>query len=186
MSNCLVLCNVKWSTTGLRKVLLLDLDGTVRRSGSKRKFIHGPDDVEIIVGVAEKIKEYKAAGFIIAAISNQAGVAYGFHTEESVVSQFHATDDPLGGVFDIAVFSFMHEAASKPEYRARSLLRKPQYGMMAVIEYELGKYKIQVLWDDSLMVGDRDEDYMVAVNAGVKFVYADEWLKIAPPKPFGY
>ncbi|MCS3666415.1 histidinol phosphatase-like enzyme [Salinibacter ruber] len=69
-------------------------------------------------------------------------------------------------------------SGSEEEYAYRSLRRKPRYGMLAVLEYEPQRQKgasYIIDWDESLMIGDRDEDMACAQAAGVTFYHAEDW-----------
>ena len=45
------------------RLLLLDLDGTVRESASGAKFINKPDDQVLIDGALKAIRAYQSAGW---------------------------------------------------------------------------------------------------------------------------
>ncbi|MEH1788842.1 MAG: hypothetical protein V7L23_25500 [Nostoc sp.] len=59
------------------KLLILDLDGTVRRPKSGAKFINNPHDQEIIPEAQRAIAHYKSQCWIIVGATNQGGVAAG-------------------------------------------------------------------------------------------------------------
>jgi len=157
--------------------LALDLDGTVRQ-GKNGGFINHPDDVEIIPGVEPIIWRWRRAGYIVAGITNQGGVAHGFMTPELADQGILQTTQ----LFDENPFhlikSAYHDAAGKVEpYCHRSLLRKPDMGMLVLIEYELhATFGIVADWDQSLMVGDRPEDQECAKRAGIDFHWAKDFF----------
>ncbi|MDM9583151.1 hypothetical protein [Nostoc sp. GT001] len=53
------------------KLLILDLDNTVRRPKSGAKFISDPLDQEIIAGSQRAIAHYKSQGWLIVGATNQ-------------------------------------------------------------------------------------------------------------------
>jgi D-glycero-D-manno-heptose 1,7-bisphosphate phosphatase len=163
-------------------VLVLDLDGTIRYSKNGNKFIEGPDDVAIYDGAEAKIKEYKYKGFLIFGASNQAGVAFGFKTHKQVMAELDATFELLPGVFDSVKQCYHHggEGTSFP-LNKRSLLRKPDYGMLVLMESEAFESGYLVDWDNSLFVGDRPEDQECAINARIPFMWA--WDFFGREKP---
>lgn len=161
----------------LTKILCLDLDGTVRRSKSGKPFIEGPDDIELMPGITQRIVQYRNLGYIIYGISNQAGVAHGFKTVEQVGAEMKATIKLLDLPF-ISIIACPYDAKGKVVgYNWRSLCRKPDYGMLVLVEHELCKRKLAPDWDNSLFVGDRPEDEECAKRAGIPFMHIEEFLK---------
>lgn len=161
----------------LTKILCLDIDGTVRRSKSGKTFIEGPDDVEIIPGVRERIKHYRSLNYWVYGISNQAGVAHGFKTPDQVNQEMKATLKLLDLPF-VSIISCYYDAKGKVDsYNWRSLCRKPDYGMLVVVEQKLVVIDHFPDWDNSLFVGDRPEDEECAKRAGIPFMHIDEFLK---------
>lgn len=67
------------SPYAVRRLLLIDLDGTIRQCKSDPTgFINSPQDQELILGVSDRLSEYQDNGWIIVGVSNQGGVAAGF------------------------------------------------------------------------------------------------------------
>lgn len=161
----------------VKKVLCLDLDGTVRRSKSGSTFIKGPDDIELMPGIEDKIMMYKNAGYLVFGVTNQAGIAHGFKTEELMNQELDATRELFKrDVFEGIFYASNDENGKVFPYNYRSLLRKPGYGMLACIEEGCFEQDIIVDWDNSLMVGDRSEDKECATNAKVKYLDISEFL----------
>ena len=161
----------------LRPALCLDLDGTVRRS-KKGRFINMPEDILLYEGVEEIIWGYREQGYLVCGITNQGGVAFNFKTEEDVLAELQATralfeKDP----FDTIKYSPKHPGGLGEPYNHRSLLRKPYYGMLVECELKFWEEKIIIDWDESIFVGDREEDKLCAEAAGLKFVWAEEFFK---------
>ena len=72
------------------KLLILDLDGTIRKPKSSNKFIDKPDDQEPIKGAKEAVRKYSANGWHIYGCTNQAGVAAGYKSlEDCLQEQFN-------------------------------------------------------------------------------------------------
>ena len=161
------------------RVLFLDADGTIRRSKSGKKFISGPDDIEIIPGVCETIKKFKDAGYDTCIVSNQGGIAHGFKTIDGVIEEFEKTLELMtveGALIDGVIFCPFDEKGKVYPYNTRSLSRKPGYGMIADIVKDYWTEDVIVDLDNSLFVGDRPEDKGCADNAGIKFVHIDDFL----------
>lgn len=171
------------SQSFFKPILLLDWDGTIRRSKSDPDgFIKGPKDIELIAGVEDQIQLYRKKDFLIAGVSNQGGIAYGYKTPNDNNIELDATlalfkKNP----FHIIKMCFHMENGSVFPYNVRSMLRKPQIGMLALIEVEaFEQAKIVIDWNNSLMVGDRTEDEQLAKNANIKFMWANDFLNPHP------
>lgn len=78
--------------------------------------------------------------------------------------------------FDVVKCCFFEQNGNVEPYSRRSLFRKPDIGMLALIEYECFERGICIDWDDSIFVGDREEDKDCAIAAGVTFMDIDEFL----------
>lgn len=161
----------------VKPALVLDLDGTVRRS-KFGDFIKSVDDIEIIPGIKEAINAYKERGFLICAATNQGGCAYGYKTVEGVKAEIKATDDMLDNVFDVIAVCYAHPLGKEETgYKYESLFRKPNYGMLAHIEWEALNNHIQIDWKKSVMVGDMDTDKQCARSAGVYYYDVKHFLE---------
>lgn len=163
----------------MRKALVLDLDGTVRyKKDDPDGFINGPDDVVLYPDVEAKLQEYKEAGWLICGVTNQGGVAYGHKTEvdahrEVIRMRDLFEEDP----FDIVVLCPFMWGGNKRPYNRNTMYRKPSIGMLAIVEYVLYEDDDELIdWDNSLIVGDREEDYEMAQNAHVEFRTAEEFF----------
>lgn len=160
-----------------KPALCLDLDGTVRYSKENPQgFIKGPEDINIFDGVVERIRAYKEKGYLIFGITNQGGVAFGFKSIHQVREENSKTCELCENLFNIVDGSPSHEEGSEPAYAFRSLLRKPNYGVLAWLErYYLENFETIIDWDKSLFVGDRPEDEQCAKSAEIDFMWAKDW-----------
>jgi D-glycero-D-manno-heptose 1,7-bisphosphate phosphatase len=158
----------------LAPALCLDLDGTVRHSKSG-EFINGPEDVALFDGVEEKIWQYRDRGWLIFGITNQGGVAYGFKTPLDNDAELDAMIALFlrGSPFHIIKSCYHHGDGEVEPYCHRSLLRKPNIGMLAICEVDARDGGYIVDWDRSLFVGDRPEDEKCAQLAGIDFEWAN-------------
>jgi len=157
--------------------LCLDFDGTVRRSKSGQTFIKNFQDIEIIPNVERLIWKYREMGYLILGISNQAGVAHGFKLPIEIELEMDTTLNLFKkNPFHLAKFCY-HDGKGKIEpYCHRSLLRKPDIGMLAIMEMEAYNEGYVIDWDKSLFVGDRPEDEQCAKNAGISFRHINSFL----------
>lgn len=160
--------------------LVLDLDGTVRYS-KDGKFINKPEDIALFDGVEDKLWAYRDSGYLIFGVTNQGGVAHGFKTlwgyDDEIETMFDLFDR---NPFHIVKACFHHEDGKIEPYNHRSLLRKPDTGMLALCEWEAFDGGYVVDWDNSVMVGDMKSDQECARNAGIAFRWA--WDFFGRPK----
>jgi D-glycero-D-manno-heptose 1,7-bisphosphate phosphatase len=158
-------------------VLCLDFDGTVRRSKSGKQFIENFNDIELMPDIERIIWIYRHMGWLVFGISNQAGVAHGFKLPLEIEAEMNATFKLFKNNPFHAVKFCYHDAAGKIEpYNHRSLLRKPNIGMLAIMEADAYQRGYVVDWDNSIFVGDRPEDDQCAKNAGMKFRHIDSFV----------
>lgn len=167
------------------KILFVDLDGTVRLGASERggKFVNGPEDVELFPGVYELLRDYKARGWHIVAISNQGGIAMGLVSESQVSRAMQETSRLTGNIFDRILWCSHHPDAKDEDERdqrskSQCMCRKPMPGLVYAAVMSLSEQWATVFhpWD-MLFVGDRPEDEQCAKNCGVPFMWAEDWRK---------
>ena len=79
-----------------QKALLLDYDGTLRRTKSGDKYPKTPDDIEILPGRRERLLKYKNEGWRLLGVSNQGDVARGRLTIEAARACFERTNELQG------------------------------------------------------------------------------------------
>jgi D-glycero-D-manno-heptose 1,7-bisphosphate phosphatase len=170
--------------TEVKPALCLDLDGTIRTSASGAKFIEGPGDVALFDDVEEKIWQYRNDDWLVFGISNQGGVAFGYKSHTDAMAEVFATIELFNeNPFHLIQTCYYHEGGSVEPFCYRSLLRKPDIGMLARCEIESYSAGYLVDWDNSLFVGDRPEDEECARRAGIEFQPA--WQFFGRPVPMG-
>jgi D-glycero-D-manno-heptose 1,7-bisphosphate phosphatase len=166
----------------LMPALLLDLDGTVRITASGEKFPKNIEDQQLRPGIEEILWTYRDNEWLIFGVSNQGGVAHGFKTQNDVDQETDITmrkfqKNPFVYIFH----AFCDENGKIAPYNVRSLMRKPQIGMLALIEQQMWKEGVAVNWDKSIFVGDRPEDEKCAKNAAIHFCHIEEFMKLQHP-----
>jgi histidinol phosphatase-like enzyme len=187
--------NVDKEGTNVIPAVVFDLDGTVRRS--KQGAIDFPSgdpgppldaaDVELYPGVEEAIYRYiDGKDILVIGATNQGHVGRGKMTLAASNAIQAATraafkKDP----FDFIVASHAHPEAVAPSgsWNRRTLLRKPNLGMLAVAEFEATRRGFGIDWDhpETVMVGDWTTDSGCAAAAGVRFAWA--WDFFGRPAP---
>ena len=65
----------------MEKVIFLDRDGTLN---VEVNYLHRKEDLVLLPGVPEALKAFKDQGYKLVVITNQAGVARGYYTEDDV------------------------------------------------------------------------------------------------------
>ena len=63
------------------KTVFLDRDGTMN---VEVNYLHRPEDLQLIPGVPQAVRQLNEAGFCVVVVTNQAGVARGYYGEEDV------------------------------------------------------------------------------------------------------
>jgi len=145
--------------------IFLDRDGTVNEEAN---FLSSPDQVRLIPGAAEAIREARANGFKIIIVSNQAGVGRGLLTEEDVRRVNARLEELLAadGVAVDGIFYCPHLPAAPDLSPADECsCRKPKPGMLLRARDELG-----IDLSRSFIVGDKLIDVETGHNGGARSV----------------
>ena len=148
-----------------RKGLLLDVDGTLRKTKSGEIFPRTPDDVELLPGRREVLARWIADGYNLFFVSNQGGVAAGSVTRDAVDAAFARTVELLGlPVTEVAY-------CPHPAFPAGCFCRKPLpgLGVSLVHRHQLAKERL-------VMVGDMASDEGFARARGARYIHADAFF----------
>lgn len=149
------------------RVIFLDRDGTMN---VEVNYLHRPEDLVLIDGTAEAIRLFNEAGYWVAVVTNQAGVARGYYKEEDVEA-LHAYMNALlaqsGAHVDAFYYCPHHPEHGIGEYRIRCRCRKPEIGLFEQAEAALpgGIDKA-----GSYMIGDKLLDTEAGKRYGVTSV----------------
>lgn len=145
--------------------LLLDVDGTLRKTRSGEIFPRDPDDVELLPGRRERLQRFVDEGYKLFFVSNQSGVASGTVTGEAVEAAFARTIALLG----LPVAEVMY--CPHPAFPVGCFCRKPLPGLgVSLLQ------RHQLARDRTIMVGDMDSDRDFARALGVRYVDAAEFF----------
>lgn len=159
----------------MKRSLFLDMDGTIIVTKSGKTFPEGIDDWKFKEGVVEKIKEsYNDEYDHIIIVSNQAGIHYGYFSNEEIAAKFDYIKKILNRRCELngdISYIFCPEK--------EGFLRKPNPGM----GYEIAS-QLEINLKDSLMVGDAsgkensfsDSDKKFAENCGMKYIDIEDFL----------
>ncbi|TCK02884.1 D-glycero-alpha-D-manno-heptose-1,7-bisphosphate 7-phosphatase [Phorcysia thermohydrogeniphila] len=138
------------------RAVFLDRDNTLIHDDG---FIHEPEKVKLLPGVPEGLKLLKESGYLLIVTSNQSGIGRGYFQEDD----FHAVNRKLQEFlkpYGVQIDDFFF-CPHRPEDGCNC--RKPRTGM---VEKAAEKWNIDV--SESFVIGDRDSDIQLAVNAGCK------------------
>lgn len=160
-------------------LVCLDLDGTLVESALEEvdgKLQPAPgvfNEPELIGAHVFDVLERRAReGDSFAIVTNQGGVAWGYHTEAEVWARIGRTVGLLGGFFG-RPFSihvcFVHPRATIARYREGHERRKPSGAM---IEEAVRAHGTPGEAGDLVMVGDLADDEKAAEAAGAEFIPA--------------
>jgi len=140
-----------------RKALFLDRDGTIN---IEKNYVYKIEDFEFIEGVFELIKSYQDQGFLVFVITNQAGIARGFYTENdySILTKWMQEQFELEGIQITKVYHCPHH----PKITGECSFRKPNPGMIlqAIDEFNIDPA-------NSVLIGDKKSDILAGENAGI-------------------
>lgn len=148
-----------------QKAIFLDRDNTLIDDVG---YINHPDQVKLLDGVAEALKELKALDFRLIVVTNQSGVARGIVTED-VLGQIHNRLKQLlaekGAYLDQVYYCPYHPDGVVPKYRKQSDWMKPNPGMLLAAAEEMDIDLAQ-----SWCIGDSARDIEAGRRAGCKTV----------------
>ena len=143
--------------------VFLDRDGTINEEVG---YLDSLDKLKIIPTACEAIKLINLSGMKAVVISNQAGVAKGFFTEEfvhTVNNRLLALLKKKGAFIDQVYYCPHHPEEGNGAYLQKCNCRKPAPGMLLQAARELN-----IDLSRSYLVGDRFLDMEAAKNAGAK------------------
>ena len=78
----------------MEKVIFLDRDGTLNEEVN---YLHRKEDLVLLPGVPEALKAFKDQGYRLVVVTNQAGVARGYYTEDDVKELHRYMNELLAG-----------------------------------------------------------------------------------------
>lgn len=166
--------------------VVADFDGTIRHPPEGKKFINHPEHVCLYEGVFDKLWHHRNHGHIILGLTNQGGVAYGHKTPDDVLREVHkmrhlGEEQGSRWPFHEWYAEYLMEGGSVGPYTARSLSRKPRYGGLAMLAQRVWEnHQLRPNWDESIFIGDSEEDFQCAKNAGLLFLHAETFRAAAP------
>ena len=145
--------------------VFFDRDGTLIHDPG---YLNDPDQVQVMDGVAEAVKEFQVLGYKTVVASNQSAVARGVVSVE-MLERIHDRLRELlaakGASLDAIYYCPYHPEGTVPEYRKDSDWRKPRPGMLLAAAQEM-----DIDLSRSWMIGDSDRDVQAGRSAGCKTI----------------
>ena len=144
------------------RALFLDRDGVINE---EIHYLHKPEQVHFVPGIFALCRSAQALGYKLIVVTNQAGIARGYYTEED----FHALTRWMEAAFaregvqlDRTYFCPHHPEHGIGAYRRECPDRKPSPGMLlhAARDFSLDLAR-------SIFLGDRCTDMAAGQAAGV-------------------
>ncbi len=148
-----------------QKGLLLDVDGTLRKTISGNFYPKHPDDVQLLPKRTKVLRKWFNAGYKLFFVSNQSGVASMQVSHDAVQAAFHRTQQLL----NVPVKEIVY--CPHPSRPVGCFCRKPMPG--------LGVYLMerhQLSRESLVMVGDRDTDAEFAAAIGAQYFDAEDFF----------
>lgn len=147
------------------KAVFLDRDGTIVEDTGH---LHEREKVRFFPGVAEAIKLLNEKGFKVIVVTNQAGVARGLYTEETVRELNSYIQECLAGqeaIIERFYYCPHHIEGVVEEYRKVCDCRKPNPGMIqqAVCDFDIDL-------KSSFVIGDNLSDVEAGRRAGCRTI----------------
>ncbi|SIO00354.1 D-glycero-beta-D-manno-heptose 1,7-bisphosphate 7-phosphatase [Salinivibrio sp. ES.052] len=142
--------------------VFIDRDGVVNVDHG---YVSSTDSFEYIEGVFEACLALKEQGYLLVLVTNQAGIARGYFTEQDFLRLTEWMDwnfADKGVDFDGIYYCPHHATEGVGEYRVDCECRKPKPGMFLDAAKELN-----IDLSRSVMVGDKTDDMTAADAAGI-------------------
>lgn len=146
-----------------RRAVFMDRDGTISEEVG---YVNHPTRYRVFPYAAEAVRLLNEQGWLAVLVTNQAGVARGYFTEEMIGTVHNSLQTELergGARLDAIYYCAHHPSVGEPPYRFDCDCRKPKPGL---IKRAAGDFEIEL--DESWMIGDRYSDIELARNAGVR------------------
>jgi D-glycero-D-manno-heptose 1,7-bisphosphate phosphatase len=153
----------------MNKAVFIDKDGTLIHDVP---YNVNPDLITLSEGAGEALRRFKAAGYLLVVISNQAGIAKGLFEEAALEGVQRRLGDLLSA-YGIALNGFYycpHYAQGTVARYARACnCRKPKPGMLLAAAHDLN-----IDLEQSWMIGDIAADSEAGRRAGCRTILIEK------------
>ncbi|WP_314395439.1 HAD family hydrolase [Leptotrichia shahii] len=143
------------------KFVLLDRDGVIN---IEKSYLHKIEDFEYEKNVVEGLLKLRDLGYRFAIITNQAGIARGYYTEEDYLKLQSFIEDDLfkKGIKIEKSYFCPHHPNVTGKYGVECDCRKPNTG-----NFELAIKEFDIDVKNSFMIGDKITDLIPAEKLGI-------------------
>ncbi|HYO91318.1 MAG TPA: HAD family hydrolase [Pyrinomonadaceae bacterium] len=146
-----------------RPAVFMDRDGTISEEVG---YVNHPSRYRVFPFSAEAVRLLNERGWLAILVTNQAGVARGYFTEDLIGEVHGVLRGELerdGARLDAVYYCAHHPSVGEPPFRLDCDCRKPRPGLIrrATADFDIDLAK-------SWMIGDRYSDIVLAHNAGVR------------------
>lgn len=140
------------------KALFLDRDGVINVD---KRYLFKIEDCEFVAGIFDLCKLAIEKKFLIVVVTNQAGVARGYYTENDMykLHQYMENEFKKNGVLVSGFYYCPHH----PEFTGKCSCRKPEPGLLLE-----AAEKLNIDLSQSYMIGDKLSDAYAGKNSGIK------------------
>ena len=146
-----------------RRAVFMDRDGTISEEVG---YVNHPARYRVFPYSGEAVRLLNEAGWLAILVTNQAGVARGYFTEDligAVHDRLTLELEREGARLDAVYYCAHHPSVGESPYRLDCDCRKPKPGL---IRRAAEEFDIDLA--ESWMIGDRHSDVELAHNAGVR------------------
>jgi D-glycero-D-manno-heptose 1,7-bisphosphate phosphatase len=141
--------------------IFLDRDGVINEKAPEGDYIKSPEELKLLEGAAEAIKEFNDRGYLVIVITNQRGIGKGIMSEndfEKVMAKLNEELGKRGAHIDAYYYC--------PDIDDASPCRKPNVGMFLKAKEDFPDIDFR----NSFVVGDSWRDVEAGKRLGAKTI----------------
>jgi len=163
----------EWEKEEKKSAVFLDRDGVIIEDTG---YIHTKDQIKFMPGALDAIKQINKSGKFCIVVSNQAGIARGYYTEDEAMEFERTIEEEMkkyGARIDRFYYCPYHPDGVIEKYRKDSIFRKPEPGMILKAANDLN-----IAISKSVMVGDKESDRIKLPQLKsyvIRSRYVDKW-----------
>jgi D-glycero-D-manno-heptose 1,7-bisphosphate phosphatase len=150
----------------IRRAVFMDRDGTISEEVG---YVNHPSRYRVFPYAAEAVRLLNQSEWLAVLVTNQAGVARGYFTEDLIEKVHQVLNENLAvgdARLDAIYVCAHHPSVGTPPYRFDCDCRKPKPGLIKTAAADLS-----IELSESWMIGDRYSDIELARNAGVRSAF---------------
>lgn len=151
----------------MNKVAFFDRDGTINVNTGH---LYEAEKLIFVPGVPELIRHYNENGYLVIVVTNQAGIAKGYYTQEQMQALHCVMNERLKKEYGAHIDAF-YFCPHHPDFTGPCYCRKPETGMLeqAIRDYDIDPKQ-------SILFGDKPSDMECAKRMGIEARYIQNEL----------